>query len=295
MQRSKYDIWVGLFVMLGFASIVFLALKVGNLVNLSFERTYTFDAQFSNIGGVSSGSPVKSAGVVVGRVRGISLSNVSHQAIASIELESRYEFPVDSSLNIMTAGLLGEEYIAIYPGTSSMTIEQEVRESSEPVLITRTQPSVSIGEVIAEIMPGSDGNRPLVGNTYMIDARFTNLGSVKVGSSVKSAGVVVGRVRDVAINPDTFEAVVTLELESKYSFPDDSSLRIMSSGLIGGQYIDISPGFGEETFEEASAQTRGENGGNYTVTNTQSALILEDLIGNFLFSMAQSSGGKNEK
>lgn len=295
MQRSKYDIWVGLFVMLGIASIVFLALKVGNLVNLSFERTYTVGAQFSNIGGVSSGSPVRSAGVVVGRVRNVALDNTTHQAIATMELESRYEFPADSSLNIMTAGLLGEEYIAIYPGVSTKTIEQEVNGSTVPILISRTQPSISIGEAITQIMPGSDGNQPLVGNTYMIDARFTNLGSVKVGSSVKNAGVVVGRVRGVTINPDTFEAVVTLELESKYDFPDDSSLRITSSGLIGGQYIDISPGFGDETLEEMTAQTQKESGKNYTVTNTQSALVLEDLIGNLLFSMSGDSGSKDEE
>jgi len=293
MQRSKYDFWVGLFVMLGVASIVFLALKVGNLANLSFEKTYAFNAQFSNIGSIASGSPVKSAGLTVGQVRSVSLDSQTHQAVATIELESRYTFAQDSTLKIMTSGLLGEEYIAVVPGSDTTSIEQAA--ASSTFLVTRTQPSVSIGEILSQIMPGSDGDQPLMGKTYFVNARFTNLGTIKVDSAVKNAGVVVGRVRSVSIQPSTFEAVVSLELESKYNFPSDSSLRVMSSGLIGGQFVDISPGFEEDTLEEVTDEAFKKNGQYYTVTHTQSAMVLEDLIGQVLFSMTNKSGDAGEK
>ena len=293
MQRLKYDLWVGLFVMLGVASIVFLALKVGNFASLSFEKTYAFNARFSNVGGVASGSPVKSAGLTVGQVRSVTLDSNTHQAIATIELESRYTFAQDSTLKIMTSGLLGEEYILIMPGSDSTNLEQAAADGN--FLVTRTQPSVSIGEILSQIMPGSDGGQPLVGGTYFVNARFTNLGTIKVDSSVKNAGVVVGRVRSVSIHPTTFEAVLSLELESRYNYPSDSSLRIMSSGLIGGQFVDISPGFEEESLEEATNAAFGKNGRYYTVANTQSAMVLEDLIGQVLFSMTNRSGETGDK
>lgn len=292
MERSKFDLWVGVFVMLGIASIVFLALRVGNLVSFSFEKTYPVQAVFSNIGGVSTGAPVKSAGVVVGRVRGISLDETGHQAVVAIDMESRYAFPQDSSMKVMTSGLLGEEFIAIIPGIDGQTLEEAVGKSAAPLLLTRTSPSVSIGEAISQIMPGADGNQPLVGETYFIKARFTNLGTIKVGSTVKAAGVIVGRVREVSILSETFEAVLKMELESKYAFPSDSSLRVMSSGLIGSQYIDVSPGMELESLEEESAKRLETTGDVYTVTNTQSAFVLEDLIGQIIFSMAEKAGSK---
>lgn len=293
MQRSKYDFWVGLFVMMGIVSIAFLALKVGNLASLSFEKTYAFNAQFSNIGSIAAGSPVKSAGITVGKVRSITLDSVTHQAVATIELESRYTFAQDSTLKIMTSGLLGEEYVAMMPGSDSASLEQAATEGN--FLLMRTQPSVSIGETLSQILPGSDAGDPLLGKTYMINARFTNLGAIKVGSAVKNAGVIIGRVRSVSINAATFEAVLSLELESKYSFPSDSSLRIMSAGLIGGQYVDISPGVEESSLEDLTTSAFKKNGQYHTVTNTQSAFVLEDLIGKILFSMAENAGSGGKK
>lgn len=288
MQRTKYDIWVGLFVMLGVMSIVFLALKVGNLVNLSFDKTYAFNAQFSNIGGVTTGSPVKSAGVVVGRVRRIVLDNQTNKAVATLEMRSGYDFAVDSTFRIVTSGLLGEEYIAISPGVENITLEQAVEQNAGNLLVTRTQPSIALGDLLAQILPGSDGNQPLTGRTYRVDARFGNIGTIRAGATVKSSGVLVGRVLAVNYDNHMYQAVVTLELESSFDFPSDSSLRIMSSGLIGGQYIDISPGIEEQTLEQAAREAQ-RNGEVFLVTQTQSAIVLEDLIGQFLYNAAGSS------
>ena len=117
MQRSKNDVWVGLFVMLGAAAVLFLALQSANLLSASFQSSYKVSAKFDNIGGLKKQAAVKSAGVVVGRVERIDFDDASYQARVTMALESRYVFPKDSSLKILTSGLLGEQYIGIEAGS----------------------------------------------------------------------------------------------------------------------------------------------------------------------------------
>lgn len=116
MQRSKHDLWVGLFVMAGLLSILFLALKSANLLSLSFQPEYRVTARFDNIGGLKPKAAVKSAGVVVGRVESIGFDDKTFQARVTLALESRYAFPRDSSLKVLTSGLLGEQYVGIEAG-----------------------------------------------------------------------------------------------------------------------------------------------------------------------------------
>lgn len=116
MQRSKNDVWVGLFVLIGAVAILFLALQSANLLSLSFQKTYQVKAKFDNVGGVKPKAAVRSAGVVVGRVDSIVFDDKSFQAVVTLALETRYVFPKDSSLKILTSGLLGEQYLGIEPG-----------------------------------------------------------------------------------------------------------------------------------------------------------------------------------
>ncbi|MFC4930654.1 outer membrane lipid asymmetry maintenance protein MlaD [Massilia sp. GCM10023247] len=116
MHRKIIDVWVGLFVLLGAAAILFLALQAGNMSSLSFAETYAVTGKFDNIGGLKPQAPVKSAGVVVGRVGDISFDDKTYQALVRLDLDPSYKFPKDSSLKILTAGLLGEQYIGIEPG-----------------------------------------------------------------------------------------------------------------------------------------------------------------------------------
>ena len=109
MESKKIDVWVGLFVLIGAAALLFLALKAGNLLSLNFGPTYDVTAQFDNIGGLKSGAPVKSAGVVVGRVAGIQFDNQTFQAKVTLALDQRYQFPTDTSAKILTSGLLGDQ------------------------------------------------------------------------------------------------------------------------------------------------------------------------------------------
>ena len=122
MQRSKNDLWVGLFVLIGAAAILFLALKAANLLSFNFDSTYQVSAKFDNIGGLKSGAAVKSAGVVVGRVESITFDDKTYQARATLALQSRYAFPKDSSLKILTSGLLGEQYIGVEAGAEEKNL-----------------------------------------------------------------------------------------------------------------------------------------------------------------------------
>ena len=116
MQRKSFDIWVGLFVLLGAIALMFLALKAGNMSSFSFEKTYIVSSRFDNIGGLKPRAPVKSAGVVVGRVGDITFDNQDFRALVTLQLQERYKFPKDSSAKILTSGLLGEQYVGIEPG-----------------------------------------------------------------------------------------------------------------------------------------------------------------------------------
>jgi phospholipid/cholesterol/gamma-HCH transport system substrate-binding protein len=124
MQRSKNDWWVGLFVLIGAAALLFLALKSANLLSFNFDSTYQVTAKFDNIGGLKSGAAVKSAGVLVGRVESITFDDKTYQARATLALQSRYAFPKDSSLKILTSGLLGEQYIGIEAGAEEKNLAQ---------------------------------------------------------------------------------------------------------------------------------------------------------------------------
>jgi phospholipid/cholesterol/gamma-HCH transport system substrate-binding protein len=122
MQRSKNDLWVGLFVLIGLVAVFFLALKSANLLQYSWTKDYTVTAKFDNIGGLKQGAAVKSAGVVVGRVESIQFDDESYQAKVSLALQNKYVFPKDSSLKILTSGLLGEQYVGILAGADEKNL-----------------------------------------------------------------------------------------------------------------------------------------------------------------------------
>jgi phospholipid/cholesterol/gamma-HCH transport system substrate-binding protein len=124
MPNQKHDYWVGLFVLLGGAAIVFLALKAGNLLTWSFDSGYNVTARFDNIGGLKSQAAVKSAGVVIGRVKSITFDAKTYQAQVEITLNQGAVFPKDTSAKILTAGLLGEQYIGLEPGYGETNLAQ---------------------------------------------------------------------------------------------------------------------------------------------------------------------------
>lgn len=116
MQQKKVDVWVGLFMLVGILALTFLALKAGNLSASTFNQTYPVITKFDNIGGLKVRASVRSAGVVVGRVAAINFDDRHFQAVVTLNMDQRYKFPKDSSAKILTAGLLGEQYIGIEAG-----------------------------------------------------------------------------------------------------------------------------------------------------------------------------------
>jgi phospholipid/cholesterol/gamma-HCH transport system substrate-binding protein len=145
MERSRSDVWVGLFVLVGAAAILFLALQSANLLSLSFQPTYHVAAKFDNIGGLKKQAAVKSAGVVVGRVESIAFDDKSFQARVTLALEQRYVFPKDSSLKILTSGLLGEQYIGIEAGAGDKNL-------AAGDTITTTQSAVVLENLIGQFL-----------------------------------------------------------------------------------------------------------------------------------------------
>ena len=160
MQRSKTDVWVGLFVLIGAAALLFLALQSANLLTLNFQSTYSLAAKFDNIGGLKPKAAVKSAGVVVGRVESIAFDDKSYQAIVSLSMDTRYAFPKDSSLKILTSGLLGEQYIGIEAGADAKML-------AAGDTITSTQSAVVLENLISQFLfsKAADGpSSPGAGN-----------------------------------------------------------------------------------------------------------------------------------
>ena len=145
MQRSANDFWVGLFVLIGAAALLFLALQSANLLTLSFQSNYKVTAKFDNIGGIKPKAPVKSSGVVVGRVESITFDDKSFQARVTLAMENRYAFPKDSSLKILTSGLLGEQYIGIEAGADEKTL-------ASGDTISTTQSAVVLENLISQFL-----------------------------------------------------------------------------------------------------------------------------------------------
>ncbi|MFM7669273.1 MAG: outer membrane lipid asymmetry maintenance protein MlaD [Betaproteobacteria bacterium] len=145
MQRKSLDVWVGLFVLLGALAILFLALKVGNLSTMSLGPSYTLVARFDNIGGLKPRAPVKSAGVVVGRVESIGFDDRTFQATVTLRMQADVKFPSDSAAKILTSGLLGEQYIGIEPGADDKSFSQGDR-------IKNTQSAIVLENLISQFL-----------------------------------------------------------------------------------------------------------------------------------------------
>ena len=147
MNKTVLDLWVGLFVVAGIAALLFLTLKVGSMNAVNTSDSYEVIARFENIGGLKPRAPVKSAGVVVGRVAEVRFDNETYEAAVTLRMDKRYAFPKDSSAAIMTSGLLGEQYIGLEAGGDSVKLKDKDR-----ILIT--QDAVVLENLIGKFLYG---------------------------------------------------------------------------------------------------------------------------------------------
>jgi len=153
MSRSALDLWVGIFVTIGIAALLFLALKVGNLTSVSTAPGYRLQAAFDNIGGLKLRAPVKAAGVVVGRVEQIRLDPQTYQAVVSMKIDRGFQFTRDTIASILTSGLLGEVYIGLDSGGDTQMLADGGR-------IGKTQSAIVLEKLIGQFMfdKASSGN-----------------------------------------------------------------------------------------------------------------------------------------
>ncbi|WP_374673413.1 outer membrane lipid asymmetry maintenance protein MlaD [Ideonella sp.] len=145
MAKKSIEIMVGLFVLMGLGALMFVALKAANLTTTTNGETYTLQARFDNIGGLKSRAPVRSAGVVVGRVTSITLDPKTYQGVVTLAIRSDVQFPRDSSAKILTSGLLGDQYIGIEPGGDEKNF-------TPGTLITQTQSAVVLENLIGQFL-----------------------------------------------------------------------------------------------------------------------------------------------
>jgi phospholipid/cholesterol/gamma-HCH transport system substrate-binding protein len=152
MNRKLLDLWVGFFVAIGIAALLFLALKVGNMSAANFVETYSLTAKFDNIGGLKVRAPVKSAGVPVGRVSEIYFDPQTYEAVVKLNIDTRYRFPKDTFASILTSGLLGEQYIGLDVGGDEKML-------AAGGVIAKTQSAVVLEKLISQFLfsKASDG------------------------------------------------------------------------------------------------------------------------------------------
>jgi phospholipid/cholesterol/gamma-HCH transport system substrate-binding protein len=145
LNRAALDLWVGIFVALGIGAILFLALKVGNLINFATAPGYRLEARFDNIGGLKPRAPVKAAGVVVGRVETIKLDPATYQAIVTMKIDQGYQFTMDTIASILTSGLLGDVYIGLDPGGDTKML-------ADGGTVAKTQSGIVLEKLIGQFL-----------------------------------------------------------------------------------------------------------------------------------------------
>jgi phospholipid/cholesterol/gamma-HCH transport system substrate-binding protein len=270
-QRSSYAVGTGLFIVLGFAALAYLATQTSSVANVHQGDSYSVDAKFTNIGQLKERAPVKIAGVRVGQVLSITLTPGHDVADVKLSIDKIYDhIPQDSVATIFTSGLLGDQYVGIQYGSAKQVV-------AAGGTLARTKSTEPLEEMLGKFF-GAGGVVDNVGGSYTVKANFTNVGTLSVGAPVKMAGVVIGSVQAVRADPVKLNAEVLIAIDKRYNqIPDDSAAAVFTSGLIGSQYVAIQPGGSPDALK---------NGDEMILT--QSAMQLEDLIGKFLVNGSPS-------
>ena len=274
VSKRSIEIGVGVFVALGIAALFMLAMKVSNLGSFGDTKGYNVTARFSDIGGLKVRSAVRMGGVRIGRVSAIDYDTSKYEAVVTITIDDHYRnIPRDTRANVNTAGLLGEQYLGLVPGDEKIYLKEGDR-------IRHTRSAIVLEQMLGKVLrlegdiQESDG--------YRVVARFENIGTLKKGSDVKMGGVRVGQVVSVEYDTKTFEAVVWMRIEKRFNqIPVDTSAKIFSASLLGGQFVSLEPGGSDKVLKEGDR-----------IKLTQSALVLEVLIGQMLLNKTKEGAKK---
>ena len=263
-HNSSYTAAVGFFVILALAALFFLGFKASNLGAFNPQNVYRVTAIFGDIGGLGKDAKVSMAGVQIGRVGQVELLKDGKTSVELI-IASDFLIPSDSGAQILTSGLLGERYVGINRGISGKNLADGGK-------IANTGGSLVLEKVLQQF---AGGGIMYPEKFYKLTAKFTDASGIAVDTPVKQSGVQIGRVSSVQLDQNTFQAVVTMEIDAQYGkIPLDSSADVLSTSLIGGKYIGITPG-GETAYLT--------DGGEFQYAN--SAVVLEKLIQQFVSNM----------
>jgi len=276
--RNSYAVGTGLFIVLGFAALAYLATQTSSVANVRQGDSYTLQTQFTNIGQLKERAPVKIAGVRVGQVQSITLKPGHDVADVTLSIDRQYDhIPQDSVATIFTSGLLGDQYVGIEYGSAKQVV-------ADGGSLARTRSTQPLEQMLSKFF-GAGGVVDNVGGSYTVKANFTNVGTLSVGAPVKMAGVVIGSVQSVRADPVQLNASVVLSIDKRYNaIPDDSAAAVFTSGLIGSQYVAIQPGGSPDALKDGDEMVL-----------TQSAMQLEDLIGKFLVNGSGDKKPAGEK
>ncbi len=267
MQNKKVVlIGVGFFTVLSLAGLFFLGFKASNLGSFRPDSVYEVRALFADASGLGKDARVSMAGVQIGRVAKIALSEDNDDAVVVLQLDAQYRLPKDSTAQILTAGLLGERYVGVSRGVASESL-------ADGDVLTHTKSALMLEKMLQQFTGNGSGFYP--DSTYTLTARFADATGLSVDTPVTQSGVQIGRVANIALDQKSFQAVVKMEIATQYNhIPLDSSADILSSSLLGGKYIGISPG-GE--------MIALEDGDEFQYSN--SSVVLERVIQQFISNM----------
>ncbi len=267
MQKNRWIMAsVGLFVLFAIAGVFFLGFKASNLGKFQVDKTYSIRAQFGDVSGLGKQASVFMSGVQIGRVTSITLNPKTAEAEVAMIISRDVELPTDSVAKILTSGLLGDKYIGIQPGIATEMIHDGEQ-------LKRTGGALVLEKMLQQFSGSKGAFYPE--DSYTVTARFNDATGLQVDSPVTLAGVQIGQVKSISLDQETFQAVAALEIASDFDkIPSDSSADILSTSLIGGKYIGISPGGDSIMLEDG-----GE------IMYTTSTVVLEKLISQFVTNM----------
>lgn len=276
MNRTKLEITVGAFVIVGLAAVAYVALRIGAGLLVGTD-TYLVTARFREVAGLSAGSKVAISGVTVGSVERVELDPEDYSAVVAMRVRAAVQLPVDTVVTIRSNGLLGDKYVLLRPGTA----EERVATGG---MLANTEATTDIETAIAQFTGSGAPGIPPGQDSYVVHARFNNASGVVTGSKVAIAGVPVGMVEDVSLNLDDFSALVSMRVRADVQLPLDSIVSVKSSSLIGGKYLAIQLGGDPEMVAPGD-----------TLIETESAIDLESLISRFAFGSVEDKGKDQSK
>ncbi len=264
------EIKVGLFVLIGLIILGYMSIKITKY-GRKVKRGYEVSAIFDSVSGLVRDASVEVSGVEVGRVRDISLKN--GQAKVDMMVDPALRLKKDARALIRTKGILGDKFVELVLGTLA-------EEISPGEVINDTTSPVELDQVLTNVGPVLDDLRSVIGageakeafSYYPLYARFSSVSGLKEGARIEMAGVWIGQVDSIFLDQEEQVAVIKMKIQEGITLTDDVIASVKTSGLIGGKYIEISPGGSDNIL----------NAGDLII-ETESAIDLEELVSKYVF------------